>query len=219
MNIEEEIFKKANILYDKLIPYGFLKEKDYYYLEKEFLNGEFKALITITKNKVIGKVIDLETSEEYFNIRVKKEDGSFVNKVREAYKDLLLDIKNNCCEEKYFVGNQSNRITTKIIDKYNAYPEFLWEKCPDFGIFRKPSGKWFVLIMNLDYSKITNKKGEVEVMNLKLPREEIPNLIKKKGYYEAYHMSKKDWITIVLNDSLQDEEIELLIDKSYNIVK
>ena len=36
MNIEEEIFKKRVILFDKLIPYGFTKEGNDYLISKLF---------------------------------------------------------------------------------------------------------------------------------------------------------------------------------------
>ncbi len=33
------------------------------------MNGDFKAIITIVDNYVTGKVIDLETNDEYFAIK------------------------------------------------------------------------------------------------------------------------------------------------------
>ena len=84
----------------------------------------------------------------------------------------------------------------------------------------KDTNKWFGIIMNIDYSKLDkNKHGEVEVLNVKLNRDEIIDLLNKNGYYKAYHMSKVDWISIVLNDTLSLDEITSLIDKSYNLVK
>jgi predicted DNA-binding protein (MmcQ/YjbR family) len=39
-----------------------------------------------------------------------------------------------------------------------------------------------------------------------------------KGIYEAYHMNKKNWITIIFDETLKDSEIESLVDKSYNSI-
>ena len=36
---------------------------------------------------------------------------------------------------------------------------------------------------------------------------EILELVGKPGLYKAYHMNKKSWISIVLNDTLDDEII------------
>lgn len=217
MNIEEEIFKRSNINIDKLIKYGFKKNKDTYIYEKNFLDDSFKAVITIS-DTLKGKVIDLETNEEYINIRTKMM-GSFVNKVREEYEKILLDIKKNCFNETPFISDQSNRVTKYIKDKYNDDPEFLWEKYPGFGIFRnKNNNKWYAALMNIDYSKFSDRSGEVEIINIKIDKNKLNDLLKIPGIYEAYHMNKKSWITIVLDDTLDDKEVFKLLDESYEII-
>ena len=217
MNIEEEIFKRSNINIDKLIKYGFKKNKDTYIYEKNFLDDSFKAVITIG-DTLKGKVIDLETNEEYINIRTKML-GSFVNKVREEYEKILLDIKKNCFNETPFISDQSNRVTKYIKDKYNDDPEFLWEKYPGFGIFRnKNNNKWYAALMNIDYSKFSDRSGEVEIINIKIDKNKLNDLLKIPGIYEAYHMNKKSWITIVLDDTLDDKEVFKLLDESYEII-
>ena len=62
--------------------------------------------------------------------------------------------------------------------------------------------------MDIDKNKIEkNKKGEIEIINLKLD-EETKEYIKQNGIYEAYHMSKKNWVTIILDDTLKDDDIK-----------
>lgn len=218
MTIEEEVFKRCNINYKKIEKYGFKLENNIYIYEKCFLDNEFKAIIKIDNNKITGKVIDLQMNEEYTNIRTEM-NGEFVNKVREEYKLILNDIKNNCFDTKYFIFEQTNRINKYIKDKYNIDPEFLWEKFPGFSIYRnKSNNKWFGLISNIDYSKIDNKTGEIEILNIKLNSDKIKELLNKKGFYKAYHMNKVEWITLLLDDTLEDDEIFKLIDESYNII-
>lgn len=217
INIEKEIFKRSHVITEKLLDNGFKKNKDTYTLEKLFLNDEFKAIITIDKNgNVSGKVIDLQVGEEYTNIRTEM-NGKFVNKVREEYQNILLDIKNNCFETYYFIHNQANRITKYIKDKYMDEPEFLWDKFAGYGVFRNSNNKWYGIIMNIDYSKLDNKTGETEIINVKLNEKLVHELLKQKGFYKAYHMNNKTWISIALDDTLKDEEIEKLIDESYKI--
>ena len=220
MNIESDIFKRSVVDFEKLEKYGFIKMNNTYYFEKTFLDNQFKTIITVNNDgSVNGRVIDLEFNEEYKNIRINMS-GEFVGKVREEYKSILFDIKDNCFENRYFLSNQSNRIADYIKIKYGNSPEFLWDKLPGCGVFRcKSSNKWYGIIMNIDFSKIDNCSGEIEVLNVKLDQDEILELLKRKGFYKAYHMSKKDWISIVLNDTLNDDEILSLIDKSYNLVK
>ena len=71
--------------------------------------------------------------------------------------------------------------------------------------------------MNIDKSKLdSNTKGEVEIINIKTNR--VEELLNKKGFYPAYHMNKKYWITIILDESLSDKEIMELISESYELV-
>ncbi len=219
MNIEENIFKKSRVIFSKLKEYGFVYKNDIYIYEKEFLNNEFKALISITKDEMIsGKVIDLNGNFEYTNIRIKN-DGEFVNKVRNEYINILNDIKEKCFKKEYFINNQANKVSEYIIKKYGVNPEFLWDKFPDYGVFRNPkNSKWFAIIMNIDLSKISDIKDKSDIINLKLKQDDIIKLQKKKGYLKAYHMNKKDWISIILNDTIEDEEIIYLIDESYKLI-
>ena len=219
MNIEKDIFKRTIVNFKQIEPYGFKKENNRYIFEKNFLKNDFKVIITIDDKGIIsGKVIDLQINEEYTNINTEMT-GEFINKVRESYKDILIDIRNKCFENKYFIFDQSNRINKYIKDKYNNEPEFLWNKFPGYAVYRNEKNKkWYGIIMNLDMSKLNNGTGETEIINIKLDENKIKKLLKQKGFYEAYHMSKKDWISIILNDTLKDDEIISLLNESYELV-
>ena len=212
MTIEEEIFKTYKVNENKLLKYGFVKDKTYKYSKK--IMNNFEVQITIDTNNIIGKIYDLESQCEYTNYRVKDATGEFTSKIKEKYINILKDIRKKCFEKNYFVFEKSNNITTKIIKKYETTPEFLWKKYPGYGVFRnKKSGKWFAIIMNIDKSKIIlNQKGEIEILNVKLNDDKY---LKQKGIYPAYHMNKKSWVTIILDDTLKEEEILNLINISY----
>lgn len=216
MDIEQIIFKRYILNEDTLVPFGFIKDKDTYKYSQNIMNNKFKVKIYITKDNVIGKVFDLGSNEEYTNFRIENF-GSFSNTIREEYIAVLKCIRNNCFVSKYFINDQANRIANLIAQNFNCEPEFLWEKNPGFGVFRNaPSAKWFAVIMNIDRSKIDSKsKGEVEVINVKSD-ENTESYLKKKGIYPAYHMNKKSWVTIILNDTLRDEEILNIISVSYD---
>ena len=218
LNIEKDIFKRTDIDFKRLKTYGFKNNNNEYIYEKVFLNNKFKAIITINKDKIVtGKVIDLEINDEYLALRIEGQ-GEFVSKVREEYKSILSDIKKHCCDEKPFISEQANRMTKYIKEKYNNEPEFLWDKFKGCAIFRNSNNKkWYALITNIDLSKLENKTGEVEIINVKLEREKILDLLKEKGYYPAYHMNKEHWITILLDGTVPKQKICDLIDISYDL--
>ena len=217
MKIEADIFKTYTLNENKLIDYGFVKEQSIYKYIDYILDNTFQVIINIDQNgKVEGKVFDLDAESEYTNFRIKDITGSFALKVKEEYQLILKDIRDKCYDNKYFIFNQSNRITKLIIKKYKIIPEFLWEKNPTFGVFRnQKSKKWFGIIMNIDKSKIIpDQKGEIEILNLKL---DDKNYLQEKGIYSAYHMNKKSWVSIILDETLTDEKIMKLVEISYGL--
>lgn len=216
-----EIFKRSIVDYSKLTSYGFIKQKNTYFYETKILDDFLVKLKIDEYGKISGRIIDLNTRLEYINVNILSQNGPFVTKIRNEYKKILENIKINCFKTNYFIFENSNEITSYIKNVYNDEPEFLWEKYPNFGVFRnKINNKWYAAIMNLDKSKLDKKlKGETEIINLKLSEIEINNLIQKKGYYPAYHMNKKNWITIVLDGTVSITEIIILLDKSYNLIK
>ena len=210
MTIENDIFKRYNPDWSKC-------KKEF---EITFFNSSFKALIRINNDgEVSGTVYDLENEDEFLPLRLDIQEGSFVGKVKEEYEKILINIRDKYFIKDYFIYPQSNRITREIIKKYGNEPEFLWEKFDGSGIFRNPdSQKWYAAILDVDGSKIKKgKSGIIEVLDIKLEPEEIQELLLRPDYYPAYHMNKKSWITIILDNSLSDKRIMELISKSYQL--
>jgi predicted DNA-binding protein (MmcQ/YjbR family) len=54
----------------------------------------------------------------------------------------------------------------------------------------------------------------VEVINVKVDQERIKDYLSRTGIYEAFHMNKKCWVSIILDDTLPDETIQGMIDDS-----
>lgn len=220
MSIEYDIFKKCRLIDKELIKYGFIKDRDIYKYSKYIVNKSFRVDIFInSNNEVTGKIYDREfNDEEYTAYRIESNIGSFASKVREEYINILNDIKTKCFIEEYFVYNQSNRITKMIKEKYGDEPSFEWENTPGNAVFKnKDTSKWYGVILTIDKKKLGEEESkEVEILDIKLDPNEIEELVKKEGFYPGYHMNKKYWITIILDDTLDDEKIMKYIDESYS---
>lgn len=222
MNIEEDIFKKTKVNPTKLLAYGFKFQEDKYVYSKSLKAGNFRVDLIITKDGLVtSKLFDLDLNEEYFNLKTSM-NGSFINILREEYENILKDIRDRCFILLPFKSDQANRVAAYIYDKYQTTPEYLWQSFPEFGVFRNSSSqKWFGIIMLLDEYKLTKKTHQdIEILNVKLIPNMVEELITKNGYYKAYHMNGKYWISIALNDTLNDLDILPLIDASYqNTIK
>ncbi len=207
MNIEDEVFKRCEIVFSKLEEYGFKRVGDDYEYSIKVLDDTFLITIHISNSgEVVGRIFDLDMDEEYTNFRVEGQTGEFVSKIRETYREVLQDICNKCTNKNYFVSPQANRLASLVKERLGDSPEFPWGD--ESGVFRNPrNAKWYALVMNIDRRKISEDSGQVEVLNVKLDEEEIKTLLPKNGYYTCYHMNKKKWITIALDDTLPDEVI------------
>ena len=57
-----------------------------------------------------------------------------------------------------------------------------------------------------------------EILNVKVDQRDLPALLEEDGIYICYHMNKKMWVTMVLDDTLPDDRILTLIDRSRSLV-
>lgn len=105
-----------------------------------------------------------------------------------------------------------------ISETYNADPEYLWKKNPDIAAFRHISNrKWFALFMDIPRSKLGMQSDDIiSVVNLKCDPLMTGSLCMEKGIYPAYHMNKTYWISAVLDGTVSDETLKMLLDMSFD---
>lgn len=108
-----------------------------------------------------------------------------------------------------------------IVDKYGAAPERLWSRYPNYTVFRRNDNKkWFAVIMNVQKNKLGLSGDEsVDILNVKCDSFLVSLLIDEDGFLPAYHQNKKNWITILLDNSRDIERIEELIETSFQATK
>lgn len=110
-----------------------------------------------------------------------------------------------------------NELEAFIMETYNAEADYPWRKSPNHAVFRHCSNrKWFALIMDVPKNKLgLQGEGLLDVVNLKCGPILIGSLREEPGFLPAYHMSKDNWITVVLDGSASDDKIKMLLDMSY----
>ena len=117
-------------------------------------------------------------------------------------------------------STQRERITQYIQDTYGTEAEYLWADSPGNAIFRhSASKKWYAAMMRVLPEKLGLTGEEaLDVMDIKCSTIMIGSLLSTKGVLPAYHMNKNHWISIVLDDSVPDDQIIPLLELSYNSV-
>lgn len=217
-SLEKELENKKLEL-NKLIDYGFKKNNNKYIYTKRLSNDNFLVHIEITDfAKITSKIMDIENKEEYLPVDIKNTTGSFIGKIKEEYENILKDVISICTERDVFKSKQAQSVIKYVKEKYAGNLEFLWEKSNNAIIRHHDTKKWYLALLTIPREKLGLKSNDlVEIIDLKMPPKEIVKLVDNKKIFPGYHMNKKHWITICLDNTMKDEELFKYIDISYNL--
>ena len=212
-----EIFKAYQFNSQKAKEYGFVENQGVWTYSSTILQGDFFMIVTVEDGVLGFQVYDQETGDLYPQVHMESMRGTFVGTVREACLEVLYGIRKACFEVQDYICPQTKRIMTRVQEKYENQLEYLWEKSPDTAVLRhEDNQKWYAVLMKISWDKLEKgREGLVEAVNLK--QDQVSDLLVKKGIYPAFHMNKRYWISVPLDDSLSDEEILELIEKSWNL--
>lgn len=108
-----------------------------------------------------------------------------------------------------------------ITHTYGATAEYPWASAPSYGVYRHSHNKkWFAVIMDIPASKLGLENDEIiSIVNLKCDPILIGSLHKDKGIYPAYHMNKSYWISVVLDGTVDTENLKWLTEISHTLTK
>ena len=106
-----------------------------------------------------------------------------------------------------------------IFDTYSVEPDYPFPRDDVSCVFRHiDNRKWFGIAMAIPYRTLgINRKGNVDILNIKCSPVVIGPLRGKPGFRPAYHMNKDKWITVLLDGSAGQEELISLLDMSYSM--
>ena len=100
--------------------------------------------------------------------------------------------------------------------QYKTEPDYPWKDWS--AVLRHiDNNKWYGLVMEVCRDKIgLTGEGEVDILKVKCDPVLSGSLRMQPGFFPAYHMNKEKWISILLSEvSENDEMIKDLIDWSY----
>ena len=210
-----EIFKAYQFNSKKAKEYGFVENQGVWTYSLTILQGDFLMMVTVKDSDLTFQVFDQETGELYPQVHMESMRGSFVGAVREACLEVLYKIRKSCFDVQDFIYPQTKRVMTIVQRKYENQLEYLWEKSPDTAVLRHDDNqKWYAVLMKISWEKLDkSREGQVEVVNLK--NDQVADLLVEKGIYSAFHMNKRYWISLPLDDTLTDEKVLELFDRSW----
>ena len=210
-----EIFKAYQFNSKKAKEYGFIENQGVWTYSLTILKGDFLMKITVEDSDLTFQVFDQETGELYPQVHMESMRGTFVGSVREACLEVLYSIRKACFEVQEFLCPQTKRIMAFVQEKYGNQLEYLWEKSPDTAVLRhEDNQKWYAILMRISWDRLDKgRDGLVEAVNLK--HDQVADLLSQNGIYPAFHMNKRYWISLPLDDTLTDERVLELFKRSW----
>ena len=229
MSLENDLFRRLRPNIQRLVEYGFIEQSGIYYYQTKLEDTGMYALITVDNSTVSGKVMDEFTDEEYVAVHTVGKKGNFATKVRTAYLSCLEDIAKNCFEKMMYSSDQANVMHEWLINQFHDTADHPFTKSQnskptvdnDFTAY-KPSGcdKMYALMFTIEKRKLDKVYDEtlIDAINIKVEPSTIVDLLQLPGFYPAYHMNKKHWVTAILDGTIKDETIKELLLKARELV-
>ena len=106
-----------------------------------------------------------------------------------------------------------------IKEKYKVSLEYLWRRYPGYAVFRHDDNqKWFALVMDVPGNKLGLETKEiVDIVNVKIADSFLADfLVRKEGFFRGYHFSKGNWLSLLLNGTVEFDEISKWLEESYH---
>lgn len=84
-------------------------------------------------------------------------------------------------------------------------------------MFRHPGNcKWFAIVMDVPDEKLGLEGDAIaDIVNVKLNLGLVDELSTRDGFSPAYHMNKKQWVSVRLDGSVDADELTALLDESF----
>lgn len=205
---------------DKLLNCGFEFDGENFIRRQEILNEMTLTIIIDGRGSVTTKIVDAD-GEPYTLHLVEGASGSFVGSVKAEYERVLKSIYEQCFDIENFKSAQTLRLIKYVRENFFDEPEYLWEKFPNYAVFRrKDNRKWYAVIMSIPKKKLRlGGAAEVEIINLRVEPDELDKIVDGKKYFRGWHMNKQSWLTLRLDDCLTFEEISARLEESYRLAK
>lgn len=103
-------------------------------------------------------------------------------------------------------------------EKYQTEPEHLWRRFPRYTVLRHGDNKkWYGIIMDVPKEKLGLSGAErVDILNVKLSDPFYADMLtRQEGYFKGYHISRGNWISVLLDGTVSLKDICRLLDESF----
>ncbi|SUP41777.1 MmcQ/YjbR family DNA-binding protein [Veillonella criceti] len=212
-----EIFNTHIFNTSKALEYGFKKVGTSYRLTKELGHDTLEAEFEITNKSFKVTIYEEPEHIEYELFNVPSSEGAFIGKLRADVDKLIKEV----IAHSFDSFNRRKELLTYVYEQYQTIPEEPWDKFASYCTLKtNHTKKWYGLFMNIPYKYLVkDRDGYIDVLNVKVLPETVADLVDYVHIFPAYHMNKKHWITIVLDQTVNIELVKTLLQNSYHLVE
>ncbi len=216
------IFENRTAVFHNLEEFGFLKNNEIYTYSVKIVDNMFLLTVNITKQNNITIILqDIKFKKIFTDIN--KINDCYLKRCLEDECEYHLNLINEICFiPNEFKSNIANQIIQHISKTYKDCLNFYWE---DINITNKaifenePTGRTYAALQKISTKTLGLKEDRVvEILCLKLPREQAQKLIDNKTFFCPHNMNKEYWISILL-ENVNLQTLKPLIEISYCLAR
>jgi len=202
---------------EKILQHGFKFDGENFVRRQKILDDFTLEIIIDARGNVTTKIFDAD-GEPYTLHRVEGAAGKFVGAVKAEHEKILSEVAAQCFDDEKFFSRQTNLLVDYIRENFSGAPEFLWEKYPTFAIFRRNENrKWYALIAGIPKKYLRLGEGDVEILNVRIEPAQLDKISDDEKYFRGWHMNKRSWLTVRLDETLPDDELFARLENSYRL--
>lgn len=215
----ERVFKDRKLCEGKLLPFGCVCGEHGFLYRATLMNGMVRMEFEIHMDGSVNVAVrDADGSEMPFSTQGTPstwQERAF----RREYEEELWHVAECCFEPDAFRNETTRRIVAHIGETYGDEPEFLWRRSPRNAVVRRrDKGKWYAALLAVPRLKLGGNSSErVEILNLRVFPGDPERLADNRSRFPAYHMNKKNWISLCLDGSVPFEELASRLETSYRL--
>lgn len=104
-----------------------------------------------------------------------------------------------------------------LLDRYGVEPVRAFKEDPGIFVFSRPdNAKWFCATKNIRCRSVdVPGDGRIDILNVRLDPREVASLRTREGFRPAWHMNQNRWVTVLLDGTVDDDEVRALIDRAF----
>lgn len=216
---ERRLFRYRKAVQEKLLHYGFRQTDTGFCYETSILDSQFLMAVTVADDGIDSCLLDRDSGEPYVLHQVPGAAGAFVGAVREAHEAVLREIAEQCFVPDVFQSETTKALLAYVRRTYGDELEYPWPKTLENAVLRRQdTKKWYGALLIISRRKLGLDSDEpVEILDLRIPPEEVEHTVDGVGYFPGFHMNKRRWYTVLLDGTVPPEEIFPQVDRSYRM--